>query len=167
MKEPDRIGAGRHAELIMQGGGAELVLAAHELLLMLQGVTAHQEPVGWLTALVGVDRELAKLNCHSEISLVEMHPGQAFQGLEVQLLQASLLGEVPITIPVIFKKRATIKADGSHVCINSLMGMALASSLFGTLKRSNEFGAIDPPLQFGVRQVASVFIEDVRIFRPR
>lgn len=83
VKEPDRIGAGRYAELIMQGGGTELVLPAHELLLMLEGVTAHQEPVGWFTALVGADRELAELNCGDEISLVEMHPGQAVQGLEI------------------------------------------------------------------------------------
>ena len=67
----------------MQGGGTELVLPAHELLLVLQGVTAHQEPVGWLAALVGAERELAELNGGDEISLVEMDSGQAVQGLEI------------------------------------------------------------------------------------
>lgn len=83
MEELDRTCPGRHAEFIMQGGRTDLVLPAHELLLMLQSVTAHQQPVRWLTALVGADRELAELNCGDEISLVEMHPGQAVQGLEI------------------------------------------------------------------------------------
>jgi hypothetical protein len=65
----------------MQGGGTELVLPAYELLLMLQGVTAHQEPVRWLAALVGADRELTELNRGGEVTLVEVHPGQVFQGM--------------------------------------------------------------------------------------
>ena len=83
MEELDRIFPRRHAEFIVQGGGAELILPAHELLLVLQGITAHQEPVRWLAALVGADRELAELNRGGEVTLVEMHLGQVFQGLEV------------------------------------------------------------------------------------
>src|SRR5215471_16264431 len=46
---------------------AELVLPADELLLMLQGVAPHQQPVHGLVALVGAERELAELNRRGEV----------------------------------------------------------------------------------------------------
>ena len=49
-EELDRLIGGRNAELIVQGEYAAAVLTAHELLLMLCGVAAHEQSVNGFTA---------------------------------------------------------------------------------------------------------------------
>lgn len=111
----DGVRPGRHAELILQGVRAEPVLPAHELLLVLQGVTAHQQPVGGLAALVGGERELAELHGGGEIVLFEVDFGEALDGLQVQLLETALLGKVPVAVPVVLEERSAVKADRPQI----------------------------------------------------
>ena len=111
----------------MQSVRAESVLPGHELLLVLLGITAHQEPVRWLAAWVSVQRELAELNGGGEVMLFEVYLGQALDGLEVQLLEPTLLGNVPVAVPVIFKERPAVKSNRSQIGIDHLLSVAITS----------------------------------------
>src|SRR5579859_4828676 len=91
-EEPGRLVRGADAELVAQGVDADPVLAADELLLMLRGITAHEQPVGGLRAPVVADGTPAELLGLGQLAEPEVDSGDALQGLPVQVLQAALLG---------------------------------------------------------------------------
>src|SRR5580692_6977112 len=122
----DGVRSGRYAELILQGVRAEPVLPAHELLLVLQGVTAHQQAVGGLAALIGRERQLAELHGDGEIALFEVDFGEALDGLQVPLLETALLGKVPVAVPVVLEERPTVKPNRPLVGVDRLPGLAAA-----------------------------------------
>jgi hypothetical protein len=73
----------------MQGGSAELVLTAHELLLVLASVTAHEQPVGRLVARIGVYCLLTELNSDQELIETTIGRREEVKRLQIQFLEAA------------------------------------------------------------------------------
>jgi hypothetical protein len=68
MEQLDGLRRGGDAEFVMKGGDTELVLTAHALLLVLVGVTAHEQPMRRLATRIGVYCLLGELNCEHDLS---------------------------------------------------------------------------------------------------
>jgi hypothetical protein len=96
------------AEFVTQGIDTQAVLAAHQLLLVFEGIAPHQEPVRGLTAWVAGQRLLSESFCESKLPQIEVDLPQAFQRFQVEIIQMSLFYQIPIANRVVFEERTAV-----------------------------------------------------------
>ena len=109
MEQPNCLRTGGDAKLIPQGIDTNTVLAAYQLLFMLCGITPHQQPMDGLTAWVSRQRQLGELLRGSRFPEIEVDLSQAFECLQILLVQMSLFYQVPVAGRVILEERATVQ----------------------------------------------------------
>lgn len=80
-------------------------MSADKLLLVLSRVAAHEHSVYGLTARVADDSELAEVHCATQVTEFEVDRREPLQRLQVQVLEAALLGQVPVTGAVVLEQR--------------------------------------------------------------
>ena len=86
VQEPGRLIGGGNAEFLTEGSGASLILAAHELLLASRRVTAHQQSMNSLGALVIAEAKLTKLLRLGELTELEVNLRDPLKRLPVKVL---------------------------------------------------------------------------------
>ena len=84
MEQLDGLRGGGDAEFVTQGGRAELVLTAHKLLLVLAGVTAHEQPMRRLVTRIGVSCLLGELNSDEDLAEIAVGRREELERLQVQ-----------------------------------------------------------------------------------
>ena len=98
------VSSGRgNTELVAERHDANLVLTAHELLLVLRRITAHQQPMNHLGHASLPMGELTELQGLRQLAQFEIGLGHLFERPPVEILQAALLRQVPLARDVIFK----------------------------------------------------------------
>ena len=96
----------------MQGSGAEPVLAAHQLLLVLPGIAPHEQPVCGLVTRVGGYCLLPELNGYQELAAIAVCFCEVLERLQVQLLEMPPFRKIPFTFEIVLEERPAIKLDG-------------------------------------------------------
>ena len=86
MQEPGRLIGGGNAKFLAEGSGAGLILAAHELLLASRRVTAHQQSMNSLGALVIAEAQLTKLLRLGKLTELEVNLRDTLKRLPVKVL---------------------------------------------------------------------------------
>src|SRR4051794_28493064 len=133
------------AYFIAQGVDAGPVLAADELLLMLGRETAHEQPVSGLGTRVMAEGALAEFPGVGQLAEPEVNLRDALQGLPVEILQAALLGQVPLGVAVVFEQRPAVEPDGLAVGADDPLGPVLPVCPAGVADGRQELVAVDPP----------------------
>lgn len=82
----------------MQCGGAEPVLAAYKLLLVLPRIAAHEQPMCGLVARVSAYRLLPELNSEQELAAIAIRFREVLKRLQVQFFQVAPFRKIPITV---------------------------------------------------------------------
>ena len=86
MQQPGRLIGGGNAKFLAQRCGARLILAAHELLLASRRVTAHQQSMDSLGALVIAKAKLTKLLRLGKFTELEVNLRDSLKRLPVKVL---------------------------------------------------------------------------------
>ena len=87
----------------MQGGDADVILTAHELLLVLRCIIAHKHSVGGLAAWVIAHLELAEPHGVGKLAELEVDLRDMPKRLHVEFFQMALFWQVPFARAIIFE----------------------------------------------------------------
>src|SRR5262245_31141213 len=155
---PHRLGMGLDAELVLECVDAEVELAGDELVLVLFGVTLHQEAVSRFPTRITGHRLLERRLCCFYVAGGQMQCSEPLQHEEIALLEQALLCEEPFAARVVLEEPATVERRRAHVGVSGRGRMSLALGCGGRRPLLEEAVSIDPPSDCAAERVSALAV---------